>query len=308
MAWNKDLIKKLDMFEANLDGGILDGEKAKSFLKKAIDAAIIQKYARTMTLPAGSYTIPKLGFNDRILRRGVEGQSLTQSERARPDIDSVKIETKEYIAEVRMSYDVLMHNVEKKGIEATIKDAMAARIGLDVDDLVCNANLADPDPFFNGLDGARAAAGITVDLGGAIYDKSAMKTMMAAMPAKYKRDKSKLGFFASTLSEENYRDQLSSRATVMGDEYTEGIRPAYYSGSRIIQTPVMPEDLGVAPDFTTEALLTDPRNMIIGYEQRVQFEMDRDISARMLIIVATIWVGFIYEEAGAVVRAINVGL
>lgn len=306
--WNKELIKKLDMFEADLDGGLLDGEKATKFLKKAIDESVIQKYARTMTLPAGSYTIPKLGFNDRILRRGQEAVALTEAERAKPNIDSVKIVTQEYIAEVRLSYDVLMHNVEKNGIEKTIKDAMAGRIGLDVDDLVLNGDLTSLDPFFNAQNGFRLSAGLDVDLAGAIFNKSAMKTMTAAMPAKFKRNKQNLAFFASTLSEENYRDQLSSRATAMGDKYTEGIAPVFYNASRIISTPIMSEEFGTAPNFRTQALFTDPRNMIIGYENRVHFEMERDISARVLKIVATIWVGSIYEDADAVVRAINVGL
>jgi hypothetical protein len=125
------------------------------------------------------------------------------------------------------------------------------------------------------------------------------------MPSKYKKRKNMLAHFCSTTSEENYRDELTDRATVLGDKMLEGNNPLYYNSSRVLDVPVIPEDLSGSK---TVALFTDPRNIMVGWEQQVQFEVAKDISARMLIIVATVWVGFTYEDPNAVVKGTNLVL
>jgi len=304
---NKELFKKIDMFQSDLDGGELLGEQARQFIQVAVEASTIQQYARTEMLPEGKRTIPRLGFGERILRRGHEHTALAQSQRAVPDIDSITLQTHKFMAEVRLSYEVMKRNVEMMGFQNTVQTAMARRIGVDVDDLVLNSDTASLDPFFNAFDGARKLAANTIDLAGAKFDSDAMKLMIATMPKKYKRQKRDLAFFCSTDSEENYRDQLASRATVLGDQNIQGNEPLFFNGSRILEVPVMPEDL-LAPPPTTEALWTNPSNMIIGYDERVQFEFDKDISAQQIIIVATVWVDFKYENPDAVVRGWNIAL
>lgn len=305
---NKELFKKMDMFQADLDGGQLLGEQAKKFIQLAVSNATIQQYARTVTLANGEYTIPRLGFNQRILRRGTEHTALTQAQRAKPQIDSITIKTHKFMAEVRMSYEVMKRNVEKSGIVNTIKEAMAKRIGLDVDDLLLNSETASLIPFFNAFNGMRYTPGIhSIDCGAAKYDKDLMKLLISTMPKQHRKVKKDLAFFCSTESEENYRDQLSSRATALGDKQIEGNLPLFYNGSRVIETPVMPEDL-LSPPPKTEAIYTNPMNIIAGYDEKVQFEMDKDISSQQIIMVATIWCGFAYEDPDAVVRGYNIGL
>jgi hypothetical protein len=305
---NRELIKKIDTFVADLDGGALQPEQARQFIQMAVAASTLQQVCRTMTIPDGVKVVPRLGFGTRILNKASEGQALPESKRAKPSIDSMRLETFAYTAEVRLSYDVLMKNVEKMGIEASIKNAMAARIGLDVDDLVMNGNVASADPFYTNFNGMRALAGHNTDVGGTTFGKDVMRDMMGMLPVAFKSDKKLLGFFASPKSSENYGDELASRATALGDKYIEGQAPMFYNGARVLETSVMPEDLGTIPNLNTEALLFNPQNAVIGYTENVTFELDKDISARMLIIVATIWVGFGYEQPDGVVLATTVGL
>jgi hypothetical protein len=308
MTTNLEHLKKTDTFLSDLDGGELIGEQAQIFIQEAIANSTIQQYCRTVILPDGKKTVPRMGFGQRILRRGYEGQALTEIQRAKPSFDSMLLDTKEFVAEVRLSYDALLKNIEKMGIENSIKTAMAARIGLDVDDLVMNSDTASLDPFYNAFDGMRVLAGHSIDMGGAAYGKDIMRDMLKDLPAAFKRDKKLLAFFASQSSSENYCDELGSRATAMGDKYLEGNAPLFYQGARVLDSSVIPEDIGTVPNLRTEAILCDPRNAVIGWMDSVSFETDKDISSRMWIIVATIRVAFGYEQPDGVVRATNISL
>lgn len=308
MVPNKELIKKVDTFVSDLDGGVLTGDQATEFVQTAVEAAVLQKFCRTVTIPDGKRTIPRLGFGTRILRPAVEGEALPEAFRAKPTIDSITLEPVPFVATVRLTYEAMEKNVEKWGVENSIKKAMAARIGLDVDDLVMNSNTASADPFYNRFNGMRVSAGHTVDLGGTVYGKDVMKEMMKSLPKAYKNDRKMLAFFASLSSAENYQDELAGRATALGDKYLEGSDAMFYSGARVVDTSVIPEDLGTPPNYRTEAILCDPRNAIIAYKDKVTFETDRDIEARLWIIVATIWVAFGFEQPEGVVRGVNIGL
>jgi hypothetical protein len=305
---NKETLQKVDNFIGDLDGGLLVGEQAREFIQMAIANTTIQQFCRTVTLPEGKKTIPRMGFGTRILRRAVEGQALTEIQRAKVTFDSMTLDTKPFVAEVRLSYDAIAKNVEKMGIEASIQTAMAARIGLDVDDLVMNADTLSLDPFYNGFDGMRKLAGHTIGAGGAAFGKDVMRDMFKALPAAFKRDKKLMAFFASQSSAENYGDELGSRATALGDKYLEGSNPMFYQGARVLDSSVIPEDLGIAPNYRTDAILTDPRNAVIGWMENITFETVKDISARVWVIVATVWIAFGYEQPDGVVLVDDVGL
>lgn len=53
-------------------------------------------------------------------------------------------------------------------------------------------------------------------------------------------------------------------------------------------------------------LLTDPQNIIVAFTRKIQMEMDKDISARQIIIVTTMKVDVAIEEKDAVGKLINV--
>lgn len=308
MSTNKELIKKVDTFVSDLDGGELIGDQAAAFIQTAVEASVLQKFCRTVTIPNGKRTIPRLGFGTRILRPAVEGQALPEAQRAKPTIDSITLEPVPFMATVRLTYEAMEKNIEKWGIENSIKKAMAARIGVDVDDLVMNSNTASTDPFYKAFNGMRALAGNSIDVGGAVYGKDVMKEMMKTMPKAYKNDRKMLAFFASLASAENYQDELSGRATALGDKYLEGSDAMYFNGARVVDSSVIPEDLGTPPNYRTEAILCDPRNAIVAYKEQVTFETARDIEARLWIIVATIWVTFGFEQPAGAVRGWNIGL
>jgi hypothetical protein len=58
---------------------------------------------------------------------------------------------------------------------------------------------------------------------------------------------------------------------------------------------------------TSNAILTDPKNIIWGVQRRVQMEYDKDIRERVIIVVLTMRIANEFEEEDMVVKATNIG-
>ena len=78
-----------------------------------------------------------------------------------------------------------------------------------------------------------------------------------------------------------------------------------YTGYPIIPIPLFPENLGAGTN-KTNVLLTDMKNVHVGFHRDVRIETDRDISARMLVVVVSLRIGVKYAHEPAVVKATEV--
>jgi hypothetical protein len=125
------------------------------------------------------------------------------------------------------------------------------------------------------------------------------------MPSEYLRNKSRMEYLTSVDAEIDYRDSLAERATVGGDRHLEEDVPAKYSGVAVVPIHMMPQVLGGAGTETV-VLLTDPKNIHYGIWRQIRFEVDKDISAGVLVIVATLRFDVKYAEETAVVKATGV--
>jgi hypothetical protein len=77
----------------------------------------------------------------------------------------------------------------------------------------------------------------------------------------------------------------------------QGTGPIYAYGSPIEAVALMPEAKG---------LYTDPLNLIFGIQRQVSMEFDKDITARVYIIVLTTRLDFQIEEPEALVEYQNI--
>ena len=121
--------------------------------------------------------------------------------------------------------------------------------------------------------------------------------MLKAMPSEFKRDKRNLVAYVSTNSELDYRETLAGRATNMGDRYVREDTPATAAGVPVIGLPTMPDG---------QALLTNPRNIIVGIMRDIKVEMDKDVSAGQFLVVLSVRFHARLAVREAVVRATGV--
>jgi hypothetical protein len=86
-------------------------------------------------------------------------------------------------------------------------------------------------------------------------------------------------FYVSPHAEIEYADSLANRETPFGDSKVTGWTPNYSFGVPVKAAALMPDE---------NYILTWPKNMILGVQRKIMIETDRDIRARVLIVVLTL--------------------
>lgn len=315
---NRELIRKADWAVSDLisSGGLLNPEQANVFIRKLLVQPTLLRQTRSVTMNSPTMKINKLQFDQRILRPGVSNTPLSAGDRSKPITEQVELNSKEQIAEVRLPYDLIEDNIERGnigqltseltgtpsqgGIKDTIMTLIAERVALDLEELAINGDTAIiGDPYLSQLDGymVQANANIVNNLGAGV-SKGMFKQGLQTMPDQYLRNLTAMRHYLSVDQEISYRDSLGNRETTLGDAQIQGVAPVFGMGVPVDRVSLIPNQQG---------LFTNPLNLIWGIHRKIHMEADKDITARVVIIVVTTRVDFLIEEVEAVVRYDNVG-
>jgi len=308
MIGNRSLIEKADLALSDLltDGGALSPAQARAFIRTLIDESVIMPMSTVVPMRAPTQLIERIRFGSRVLRAGAEGQALAEADRAKPDLEKSELNAQLFKAEVRLNNEVLEDSIERQNLRSTVMAILAERVALDMDEVIINGDTASADPFLAKFDGIiKAASTNVVPTGVAPISKTVWKDMLKAMPTEFLRNKRRMRFLTSVDAEIDYRDTTNARETTLGDRYLENDVPIAYSGVPIMDVPLFPEALGGGSNETV-ALLTDPKNIQVGIWRKVTLETDKDISAGVLVIVATLRFDTVYAEPKAVVKATEI--
>ncbi len=312
---NKDLMQKADWSVGDLStGGLLNDEQSNQFIRKLLIQPTILNQSRVVTMSSPQRQINKIQFASRILKPAVSNTALSVGDRSAPTTEQVLLATKEVIAEVRLPYDVIEDNIERGnigqatdtngtptsgGIRDTIMTLIAERAALDLEELALLGDTGSGDPYLALVDGwlVQSTSNV-VDLAGAAISKDTWKQGLQAMPDQYLRNRPAMRHLCSVDNEIAYRDSLANRETALGDAQIQGTSPVFGFGVQVDAASLMPAANG---------LTTNPLNMIFGIQRDIHVETDKDISARVYIIVLTMRMDFKYEEEEAVVKYTNIG-
>ena len=322
MSSNQSLLQKADLAIADLtaNGGTLLPEQGANFIRKLILQPTIMRQARTVEMTTPKRKINKIGFGSRILRKATSATALTPAQRAKPTTEQIELNTQEQIAEVRLPYDVLEDNIERAqaannegsntgpdGLRQTLIDLIAERAALDMEELglladtaYTNAGDQDDEDYLSQLDGWLKRAktnGNAVDVENATISRQVFKEGMKTMPKQYLRNIAQMKHYVSVNNEIEYRDTLANRTGQLGDGMTTGQLEAFAYGSPVSPVQMMPE---------AEGIYTHPLNLILGIQRDVSMEFDKDITARVYIIVLTTRIDFQVEEVEAVTHYSNI--
>lgn len=310
MSSNQSLIQKADIALGDLaTAGELNPEQANLFIRVAIESNPLLNVVRVVAMNSSQRNIDKIGFGSRILRKATSSTALADADRVKPDLSQVILTTKEVIAEVHIPYDVLEDNIEggnpfvplqtgAGGLHDTIVSLLAQRASLDLEEQAILGDSANADPYIAMQEGFLKLSTVNVaNAGGALFSKDIVKQGQKAMPPKYMSNKGLLINFVSVNNETEMRDQYATRQTALGDANLQGSLPLRVFGSPVLGVPNMPEEVG---------LYTDPRNLIFGIQRRISLEYDKDIRARVFIVVLTARIDWQIEETAAVVKYTNI--
>lgn len=298
----RDILEKADIAVSDLisDGGYLNPMQANVFIRLLIDQPTILNQVRVVPMNAPTMEINKIGFTSRILKKApASGTALAAVDRSKPTTEKVELSTKEVIAEVHLPYDVLEDNIERGRLEDTVMSLIAERASLDVEELIINGDLGSGDDYLALVDGIlEQATSHVVDYSASPVGitKTVFKDAIKAMPSKYLRNRSMMRFFTSVDAEIEYTDHLADRETQLGDARIARKTPEVAFGVPIDPVALMPDD---------KAIFTWPQNIIFGVQRQIMIETDRDIRARVLIVVLTMRMDLKFEEEDSVVKILG---
>lgn len=306
---NKTLLAKADLALADLlsEGGLLLPAQAQKFIRLLIKEAVMLKMATVVPMKAPKQIMESIRFAGRVLRAGQEAAALPKADRAKPTLGKIELDAKLFKAEVDLDNEVLEDSIERGQLRNTIMTLMAEAISRDIDEVVIQGDTTSADPFLAQFDGiVKAATSHIVNAGVATLSKSILRDMLKAMPSEYLRRKSDLVYLVSVDEEIDYRDSIVEMKIghLSSTQLTDDV-PVTYSGVPVRSVPMFPENLGVGANCSL-ALLLDPKNINVGIWRQIRIETDKDVSAGILKIVATLRIDQKYVVEEAVVKGTNV--
>lgn len=312
METNRSILEKAELALADIAGsnGVLQTAQAQRFIKLLVKESKVMGMSTVTPLRAPKQLINKTRFTGPVLRRGQEATALAEGDVSKPGFSFVEHDAQLFKAEVHITDEVLEDNIEGDQLRQTVMSTLAEQIAFDMDDMIVNSDLSSTDDRLSAFDGILAlATSNVVNAGTVSLNKGILRDMLKTMPSEWLRNKGAMRFLTSVDAEIDYRDSLSDRMTMLGDQAIAAVGSETavvgYSGVPVIDIPAFPENLGGGSN-TTNVLLTDPKNIDVGIWRKLKIETDKDIRAGVLIVVATIRFDVVFQEELAVVKATNV--
>lgn len=305
-AVEKALIAKADLVtsELNSNGGLLSPTQSTRFLRKLVEAPTIINAVRFITMPADTHKIPKIGIGTRILRAATENTGLTAGQRAKVVTSQISLTAKEVIAEMRLPYVSLEDNIEGQDLITTVLDLIAEQAAVDLEDLALRGDSAfvdggdaDNQAYMRLHDGyLKRITSNVVDAASAGISFQTFTAGFKALAPKYRANRNALQWFITPNDEATYMELLASRQTGLGDAYQTGAAKLRVQGVEVGNAPLMPAG---------SAILTNPKNLIMGIRRRFTLESEKLISERQIKFVLTARVALQIEEEEACVKVTN---
>ncbi|CAO3460814.1 Phage-like element PBSX protein xkdG [Azospirillum argentinense] len=304
------LSKKVDLALADLaNGGKLNPDQADRFIRVMVDAPTILNSARVVTMTSSEMKVAKVGFGSRVLRAapqgdgdqdsGANGRNLPAAQRSKPDLGQVQLVSKEVIAEVPVPYEFLEDNIEREGFVPTVLDRLAAAGARDLEELIVQGDTASADPYLALFDGAlKQVTGNVVDAAGAAISTGIFGKAKKAIPTRFQSDDDLMRFYAHHSVATDWRLAVAARTSALGDAAITGTGEIAALGVPLAKAAKMP---------TSSILLTNPKNLIVGFQRNITLEQERRPRSRQVIFVLTARVGFAIEEQLSAAKVINLG-
>jgi hypothetical protein len=268
-------------FQGNGNGGYLNPEQSREFIRMMFDATDFLKDIQSLTMHAPTKDLDYMGLNSRVLRLAVEGVAPT--ELAGINTAKQQLLAREVILPYDITDNVLEDTIERGKSDEKIAEMMTAQFGNDLCDLSLNGDAAaaggTTDANFLKIgDGFIKIAKSSDDThktdtaGSTDYKGKVLPELLAALPNRYKRKKSDLRFYVSPSVAEAYIQQLAIRETALGDESLITGKPQRFAGITLFECEYMPDDI---------LILTSNKNLATGIFRDVKVEKQRQARKRL---------------------------
>lgn len=247
--------------------GKLNAKQADKFIDFVVDESTLAKMVRVARFRNDTLDIDKIGVGRRVAvpkneavdpgtRRGITTSKVSLS----PQVIMVPMEISDEFVET---------NLEGNSVTEHILRLFARQLSNDLEELQLHGNATGYLGFegdivdggsetdvvkdsylalFNGFLKLSDSANV-VDAGGDPLSVGFFRSMLSAMPTKFKRDKRNLRWLVPSELEEIWRERMSSRATSYGDSMVNGSGNITPFGIEMMSVPLMemyPQQVKVA--------------------------------------------------------------
>ena len=251
---NQLLLRKAVYASSDLTeyAGKMGRTQADYFIDMTVNESVMLKsgLSRTVRRDHRQGRINRIKFGEAVTYGAEEGVEVTRT--VKPTSSYLDYTTRKLTSAIDMNTETLELNVEGEAHEQTIAQGLATRMAHDFENVAINGDTVAyaADGSANGLllrtmDGwfKQSAAGLIVDAEGTNISKVLLGQMIRTMPTYYLQRLNELRFYVSPGIYQDYRDQLASRSTPVGDDALMGNGPMTYGGIPIVLVPLIPQNL-----------------------------------------------------------------
>lgn len=294
----KDDIRGLTIAEkANLviadftNGGTLPAKTADQFIVGAVLQSEMLSMVSSDTYDTPSFVVPYTQFAGQILYAGTQGQAVPGAQRSKPTFGQSTMNFFEFRGQVRIDDGVFEQQIERSGLLNTIMGQVNVGVSRDIENAAVNGDtaLVSTNTLLTSVNGwlkRQTSYGVTGT--GQKLDKEALKALWKRLPVQYRREITKMRFFTFSDAVIDYVDSLANRSSEKADaRVTEGETAPKWNTIPVVGVPLFPYTLGSNSD-STKVLLTDPKNLHIGFQRQVKLEQWRDPDAQQTVISVSV--------------------
>jgi len=278
------------------NGGYLQDEQVKEFIKDIIDQPTILNEISVEPMASHTKEFSKIGITGRVLKPATVGDHTANVTHTVLTTDKVEIATVKFRGVVELGDDELQDNVEGGTLASKVRQMFVEQVPLDLEEILIQGDTGSADTFLLKKDGLlKLCSTRVVPLTVGTINRVPFKSAIRAMPAKYKRVLGDLRFYLSPDVTEEYADFLAARETGLGDTlHVQSFKQELnYRGVPMRNCVFMPSSQG---------LLVSPMNIKLGYWRQMRLEIQRYAEEEITKFYLSMRVGWNYLEEDAVVK------
>lgn len=285
---NEEILEKATITTQDIAAaGRLNDAQADRFIDFVIDVTGLKDRVRVVRFRNDKLDIDKIGVGQRVAV--AKKEAVDPGIRRKANFSKVTLQPEEIMVPWELSDEFVLENLEGETVEDTIMRLMATQMSNDLEELYIQGDTLGHVKFENELiDGGsttqvivdtylklqdgwlkRAGQSHIVDNDGQNVSNQIFSDMIVEMPSKFKRNKRNLKFFASDTTEQLYRNNLSARATGLGDQATTSDMNLMPFGIELVPLALLPQTPLVTEHKVlngTTVVNLDHKNIVLGSE------------------------------------------
>jgi hypothetical protein len=259
--------------------GKLLAEQADTYMVIATKKAQLLKEVTLQRMKSETAYVSQFLDDQVVLFPVAEGDALAEDLHSVPTFQGPLLTAREFRAVYKLTDQAVRESISGDALLGLIMDGGTASTGRNIENILINGDITlDTSTRLNrslrGLDGVRvqASAHLYNHLSGAVTD-DLFDAMLQQVPSQF-AGPSQAKFFISYKMALQYRRWLADRGTPQGDAFRGQAPPLTYGDYSMTILEMMDEAHGTS-NKCTDCILTNPKNIVLGYRDEVEIEFER---------------------------------